>query len=235
VQITVEDVHVQGRREALLEQVSLGLGMGEAVLVAGDPGQGHTALALVTTGRLVPTTGRVTLVDDDGTVIESPARLRAVTAVVDLPGISEPEEMLTVRTVVAEGLALARRPSLPGDADRWLTEHRLADRVHDRVDQLEGPVRTALLATLAVEREQVRFIVLALPDRHGGEPSGWWDVARELSSAGYGVLAQCTRSAARDLGADIPPAQGADARRATPREVMRVPAVSAAGHAEAAP
>lgn len=229
MRLTLADVHVQGRRSPLVEAVDLRLSTGECVLVAGEPGQGHTGLALVATGRLAPYDGRVTLTDDEGDDVPSGATLRAVTAVVDLPGVSEPDDELTVGTVVAESLALAGRSARPGAATRWLAGHELADREHERMDAVLGPVRTALLAALATERESVRFLVLTLPDRHGGEPSGWWHVGLALASAGYGVLVQCTRSSARDLGAVLPPAEGAEARRATPLEALRVVATAEQG------
>ncbi len=218
MQITLTDVRVDGRREPMLDPLDLTWSTGECVLVAGEPGHGHTALALVATGRFEPSAGEVRLVPGDG---PAPSRrtgrtarasgagaLRDVTAVVDVPGISEPDDALTVSDVVAEGLALAGRRSLPPDVTRWLAEHSLgADRTR-RIDQVPGVVRTALLAALAAEREGVRFVVLTLPDRHGGEPSGWWEVAQTLAAAGLGVLVQCTRASARDLGVDLPPARG---------------------------
>ncbi|MCB7136328.1 hypothetical protein [Cellulosimicrobium marinum] len=205
MQITLNDVRVDGRHGPMLDPVDLTWSTGECVLVAAEPGHGHTALALVATGRYVPSAGTVRL---DGVPARA-AELRAVTAVVDVPGVSEPDDALTVAAVVAEGLALAGRRSLPGDVTRWLGDHSLlADRAR-RLDQVPGVVRTALLAALAAERDGVRFLVLALPDRHGGEPSGWWEVARTLASSGLGVLVQSARSSARDLGAALPPAHGA--------------------------
>ncbi len=217
----MDDVQVEGRRAPMLEATTLTLASGECVLLAGEPGHGHTALALVATGRLAPFTGTVTLVGDDGTTTTATADLRRVTAVVDVPGISEPDEALTVGDVVAEELSLAGQRSLPGDAKKWLDAHDLLDRRGDRVDELHGTLRTALLTSLASERADVRFLVLTLPDRHGGEPSGWWAVAESLAALGYGVLVQCTRSSARDLGADLPPARGDDALRAAPVEALR--------------
>lgn len=221
MQIALEDVQVEGRRAPMLEPTSLTVSSGECVLLAGEPGHGHTALALVATGRLAPFTGTVTLVDDDGATTTSPAALRRVTAVVDVPGVSEPDDELTVGDVVAEELSLAGQRSFPGDATRWLDAHDLLDHRGERVDELHGAVRTALLSSLASEREDVRFVVLTLPDRHRGEPSGWWSVAESLASLGYGVVVQCTRSSARDLGADLPPARGDDALRAAPTEALR--------------
>ncbi|KRC42674.1 hypothetical protein ASE27_01980 [Oerskovia sp. Root918] len=221
MQITLDDVQVEGRRSPMLEATTLSVSSGECVLLAGEPGHGHTALALVATGRLAPYTGTVTLVEDDGSTTTSTAELRRVTAVVDVPGISEPDEALTVGDVVAEELSLAGRRSLPGDAKRWLADHDLLDRRGERIDALHGAVRTALLSSLASERKDVRFVVLTLPDRHSGEPSGWWSVAESLASLGYGVMVECTRSSARDLGAELAPARGADALRAAPVEALR--------------
>ncbi len=221
VQITLDDVQVEGRRSPMLEATTLSISSGECVLLAGEPGHGHTALALVATGRLAPFSGTVTLVEDDGSTTTSPAELRRVTAVVDVPGISEPDEVLTVGDVVAEELSLAGQVSLPGRAVRWLEAHDLLDRRGQRIDELHGTVRTALLSSLASERKEVQFVVLTLPDRHRGEPSGWWEVAQSLASLGYGVVVQCTRSSARDLGADLAPARGSDALRAAPVEALR--------------
>ena len=227
MQITLTDVHVDGRREPMLEPMDLAWSTGECVLVAGEPGHGHTALALVATGRFDPSGGEVRLTPESTpshragrSARGAAATLRDVTAVVDVPGISEPDDALTVADVVAEGLALAGRRSLPSDVTRWLADHSLATDRGRRLDQVPGVVRTALLAALAAEDRDVRFLVLTLPDRHGGEPSGWWEVAQSLAGAGYGVLVQCTRASARDLGADLPPARGASIHQ-PPAVVLR--------------
>ena len=216
MQITLSGVRVEGRRDPMLEATDLAWSTGECLLVAGEPGHGHTALALVATGRFVPSSGTVRL---DGAAVP-PSVLRARTAVVDVPGISEPDDALSLADVVAEGLALAGRRSLPRDVTRWLEERALTEDRGRRVDQLPGVVRTAVLAALATENPDVRFVVLTLPDRHGGEPSGWWETARTLAASGLGVLVQCTRSSARDLGVDLPPARGATLHE-PPQVVLR--------------
>ncbi|QCB93763.1 ABC transporter ATP-binding protein [Cellulomonas shaoxiangyii] len=221
LRITMTDVHVQGRRAAMLDVDRFTLVSGECVLLAGEPGQGHTALALVATGRLAPHTGTVTLTASDGSATTSPEALRAVTAVVDLPGVSEPDDTLTTATVVAEDLALARAASGRTAVRRWLEAHQLWDHRADRMDDLPGPVRTALLASLAAERPGVRFLVLSLPDRHGGDPAAWWALAQAFAHRGYGVLVQSNRSSARDLGATLPPARGGVAPRSRPVEALR--------------
>jgi len=222
MQLSLDQVHVQGRRGPLLRLDHLELETGECVLLAGEPGQGHTALALALTGRLAPHTGRVRLLRDDGSPTTQRKELRRRSAVVDLPAVSEPVEAVRVGTVAAEDLALARRTVWPGVPGGWLAAHRLASLERNRVDTLPGAVRTALLTALAAERKGVRFLVLSLPDRHGGDPSQWWAIAQAYATVGYGVLVQCGLTSARELGATLPPpAHGSD-QRTTPLEAMRL-------------
>ncbi len=221
LRLALRHVHVDGRRGALLDLRDLTLATGECLLLAGEPGQGNSALALVATGRLRPTRGTVTLTGADGPVHGAQAALRAASAVVDLPGVSEPDDVLTVRTVVAEGLALARRRADPWAVRRWLHEHQLWEHRERRIDDVYGPARTALLTSLAAESPHVRFLVLTLPDRHGGEAAGWWAVARTFAGRGYGVLVLASRSSARDLGATLPATRG-DQSRTAPREALRL-------------
>jgi energy-coupling factor transporter ATP-binding protein EcfA2 len=246
VPLQLFQVRVDGRREVLLAPVDVVLSPGERVLLAAEPGHGHTALALAATGRLRPDAGRVALTgvdaDPDTEAAEAAtdvAALRAATAVVDVPGVDEPDEALTVGAVVAEGLTYAGRRALPRDVRAWLADvtarwaHRWAGAAaaqapgagtdeaetvaaapdaaalrRRRVDALPPLVRTTLLAELAAARPGVRYLVLALPDRHGGHPAGWWDVAGDLAARGLGVLVLATPSSARDLGAAVPPTSG---------------------------
>ncbi|MFC8731365.1 hypothetical protein ACFT5B_02760 [Luteimicrobium sp. NPDC057192] len=219
MQIVLDGVAVQGRRDPMLAPFDLTLGTGEAVLVAAEPGHGHTALALATTGRLVPSSGRVTL--EGAPAARPPLTLADVSAVVDVPGVSEPVESIPVHTHVAEDLALARRRTLPRDVAAWIAAHGLDDVARLRVDQLDALTRTRMLVALACERPDVHFLVLTLPDRHGGAPAGWWGVACDAAAAGYGVLVQCSRASARLLGAEIPPDVTVDPRREPPLVALR--------------
>ena len=201
MQLVLEDVHVEGRRGPLLHLDRLSVETGECVLVAGEPGQGHTALALVLTGRLAPHAGRVGLVRDDDSVTDDPAALRRVSAVIDLPTISEPDDAVPIGSVVAEDLALARRSLRTESADRWLSELGTGLDGSARVAELPSLLRTHVLTAVAAERAEVRFLVIALPDRHGGDPARWWAMAQEYAGAGFGVLVQSTPTSARELGA----------------------------------
>ena len=194
--IALRGIRARGRRDLMLDDVTLRLEAGTRTLVVGEPGHGHTALALVATGRLVPDSGDV-LVNG----MPDPARLRAVSAVVDAPGVTEPDEALTVAGTAAEALALAGRRATPWAVARWLGAHDLTAVRTARVDQLDALTRTTLLTALAVQDPAVRFLVLTLPDRHGGAPDEWWGLAHAYAARGYGVLVQCTAASAQILRA----------------------------------
>lgn len=192
--ISLRAVRVQGRHSTMLDPVTLRLEEGSRLLVVAEPGHGHTALALVATGRFVPDDGDVLL---DG--IPDPALLRRVSAVVDTPTITEPDDALTVAGTAAEGLALAGQRATRGAVTRWLTDVGLLKVRDKRIDQIAPATRVSLLLALAAADPMIRYLVLTLPDRHGGDPAGWWDLAGEYADLGYGVLVQCTPASAHVL------------------------------------
>jgi energy-coupling factor transporter ATP-binding protein EcfA2 len=195
--IHADEVSVAGRRGVLLEPTSLTLRIGERHLVAAEPGPGHSALALVLAGRMRPTSGTVTI---DG--IADPAALRHAVALVDTPGVSEPDDALPVGTVVGEELALAGMSAGPRAVSTWLEGHGVASR-HLLFGDLAPLTRTRVLAELAAARPHVHYLVLTLPERHGGDPAGWWALAAELADRDHGVLVQTTTATARVLAAGL--------------------------------
>lgn len=192
--ISLRATRVQGRRDSMLDPVTLRLEAGTRLLVVAEPGHGHTALALVATGRMVPDDGDVLL---DG--IPDLALLRQVSAVVDAPNITEPDDALTVAGMAAEGLSLAGHRATPGAVTRWLTTNDFVEQRGLRIDQLDPPTRLSLLMGLAAADPAVRYLVLTLPDRHGGSPADWWDLAGQYAALGYGVLVECTPASAHVL------------------------------------
>ena len=147
-------------------------------------------------------TARPAIVTTGASIAMAPTA-RRVSAVVDLPSVSEPDDAVPIGSVVAEDLALARRSLRPESAQHWLSELGTGLHGSERVDELPGLLRTNVLTALAAERTEVRFLDLALPDRHGGVPSRWWALAQEYAAAGFGVLVQSTPTSARDLGATL--------------------------------
>ncbi|GAA1230253.1 hypothetical protein [Oryzihumus leptocrescens] len=204
--IHVEDVELAGSHAPLLLPTSLEAHSGEVTLVAGDPGYGHVALALAVAGRMVPAAGRV-LVDG----IEDRARLQRAVALVDLAGVSEPDGGLPVRSVLAEELALAGRPARRRDVRSFLAQHEAGELAGERWEHVPAGLRTAWLAELAGSRPGVEALVLANPDRFGGDPFAWWSVAHGLAARGLAVVVQCTHASARLLRHPVHHERGASA------------------------
>ncbi|QGN57886.1 hypothetical protein [Nostocoides sp. HKS02] len=56
---------------------------------------------------------------------------------------------------------------------------------------------------IAASRAQTRVLVLAAPDRLGGDPGHWWQTAQSLAASGLTVVVQCTHATARHLGQPV--------------------------------
>jgi energy-coupling factor transporter ATP-binding protein EcfA2 len=177
--LTATGVGVGGRPRPMLPPTDLELRSGEVRAVVGEPGHGHTALALVLAGRLRPDTGVTTL---DGSDLELTRRIAV--GLVDVPGVSEPDEVVPVGTILGEELALAGLPAGRRAVRAWAPEVDPRRRVED----VPPDVRTALLLRAAAQRTRVRFLVLTMPDRWGVTPAQWQPVAAELAGRGLGVL-----------------------------------------------
>jgi hypothetical protein len=149
--------------------------------VHGEPGVGVTAFGLALAGRLKPTTGTVHAEGAEGD-------LPGLVAVVDAPGVSEPDDALSLRVVVGEELALAHRPAGKEDVTRWLAEHNAAPYAGTRFENLVPALRTRLLTELAAERKGVRVLVLDTPDRHTSNVDSWAGLAREQAERGLAVV-----------------------------------------------
>jgi hypothetical protein len=108
----------------------------------------------------------------DGSV--SIRHLRAASAVVDSPGVNEPEQHLSVRDLVMEDLALVPRRyrrSLHGGS--WLQANGFEDIAERWVEQLDAGRRLELLTALALADPRIELLVVDSPDRHSGNPAGW--------------------------------------------------------------
>ena len=205
-------ISVQGPHAPMLPPTSVSVGDHQLVLLAGYPGPGHVAAALGLSGRLKPDRGEVKL---DG---QTDGRLlRRSVAVVDAPGITEPDDALPVQTVVGEELAIAGRKAGRKAVREWLGEHEWSEYADRRFEHLPVSVRTELLAELTVARKDVKVVILTMPDRLGGDPHDWYGVGRDLASRGYGVLITCADASARLLG--VPAAQMGSVNQPDPVQV----------------
>ncbi|GAB3474699.1 ABC transporter ATP-binding protein [Amycolatopsis cihanbeyliensis] len=183
MQLRADRVSLDGPHGTVLPSTSLTVADGELALVHGEPGTGVTAFGLALAGRLRPTTGTVTI-DDHA----DEAKLRSLVAVVDAPGVSEPDEALSLSVVVGEELALAAQPAGAADVRRWLTTHDLAPYADTRFERIEPALRTRLLAELTATRPGVGALVLDRPDRHTSEVEEWAMVAHEHAERGLAVV-----------------------------------------------
>ncbi|HKN53750.1 MAG TPA: ABC transporter ATP-binding protein [Amycolatopsis sp.] len=195
MQVRADRVSFDGHHGPLLPPTSLTVEDGSLAIMHGEPGVGVTAFGLALAGRLKPSTGTVTVEGTD-------ARLSELVAVVDAPGVSEPDEALTLRVVAGEELALAHRPAGKADVARWLAEHDAAAFANTRFENLEPALRTRLLTELAASRRGVRVLVLDTPDRHTSDVESWANLARAQAADGFAVvvLAATTPESALPFG-----------------------------------
>jgi hypothetical protein len=198
MKLQVDCLAVSGAHAPLLLATSLTARTGEVTLVAGDPGHGQIALALALGGRLAPSSGGIRI---EG--VHDAARLRSHVALVDVPDVTEPEEGLSVRAVIAEELAFSRQPARAGEVSTFLATKDGGHHAALRWEQLPIWLRTEWLADLASRRAGVDFLVLSSPDRFGGDPCDWWNVAKALANQGKGVIVQCTHASARLLSEPV--------------------------------
>ena len=177
----VVDAVAKGR--SALPETSTAYETGTATLAVAETEQRPTVLGLVASGRMKVDAGTVTI---DGRADRGAIRRRV--ALVDAPIVSEPEPNVTVTGVVAEELMFAGRAPTPFAAARWLEQLGLEAIAGLPVGNVDPAARVRLLLELAALRKDVEGLVLVAPDRHGGEPLGWWRIAREFAERGYAVL-----------------------------------------------
>ncbi|MCW2163043.1 hypothetical protein B0I12_000169 [Microbacterium hydrothermale] len=177
----VVDAVAKGR--SALPETTTAYETGTATLVVAETEQRPTVLGLVASGRMKVDAGTVTI---DGRADRGAIRRRV--ALVDAPIVSEPEPNVTVTGVVAEELMFAGHAPTPFAAARWLEQIGLESIASLPVGNIDPAARVRLLLELAALRTGVEGLVLVAPDRHGGEPLGWWRIAREFAERGYAVL-----------------------------------------------
>ena len=195
MEIEAHDVTVNGPHTVLLRPTSLLAGSREVTIVEGPPGTGHTALSLVLGGRLRPDTGTVLL--DGGPDGQG---LRERVALVDVPDVSEPDDVLKLSTIVGEELAMARRSAGPAAVRAWLDHHDALDWHGTRVEDVPGAVRVHLLCELAALRPGVDALIICAPDRYGTSGDEAYEVAVRIARRDLVVVLQLMTASARTLG-----------------------------------
>lgn len=194
--LSVQQLHVKGRRDDLLPPTSLRAGRGELLLVAGGRQDQRTALALSVSGRMKPTGGRV-----EWDASERTKTLRLASTLVDSPGVNEPEQHLSVRDLVTEDLALIpRRYRGALRSKPWLTANNFADVAGLWIEQLPPNRRLELLTALALANPQTDLLVVDSPDRNSAQVSDWLPRLEEAAHDGGRPLAVVVTVAALPAG-----------------------------------
>lgn len=191
MRVSADRVSVRAAHGPLLEPTSLRVDCGQLALVCGD--SGHTAFALALAGRLRPSSGTVRMT--------GAASLPKQAAIVDSPGVSEPDDALSLRAVVAEELTNAGAPAGRQAVTAWLSHHGAAEHAKCRMDALPATLRIGILLRLAAARPGVRLLILDRPDRHIAEPGAWWPRARRLAER-RAVVVLCAPNTAALLPAE---------------------------------
>ncbi|MGN6442205.1 MAG: ABC transporter ATP-binding protein [Arthrobacter sp.] len=175
--LSARQLHAKGRRDPLLPPTSLTVRRGGLLLVTGERQDQRTALSLLLSGRMKASGGDVSWDNSPRT-----KQLRLAAALVDSPGVNEPEEHLSVRDLVTEDLALIPRryrgALLSGP---WLKVNRFEDIADLWTEQLEPQRRLELLTALALANPRTDLLVVDSPDRHSADGLTWLPRLRELA------------------------------------------------------
>ena len=177
--LTAENLYVQGRHSDLLAPTSLVARPGEVLLVRADDASSRTALALALSGRMKPTSGSLAWNRD-----AHGGHLRRRSALVDSPGVNEPELHLRVKDLVAEDLALIPRAQRPRTSpSRWLEARGMGGSADLWMEQVPASDRIRLLTALALADSRIDLLVLDSPDRHQGNPAAWLSSVEDAVAA----------------------------------------------------
>jgi ABC-type branched-subunit amino acid transport system ATPase component len=179
--LRVQQLSVNGRRDELLPATSLQVRRGELLLVSDKRQTQRTALALALSGRLKPSAGHFEWDDEEWDGSARIKTLRQASAVVDSPGVNEPEQHLSVRDLVTEDLALIPRRYRGSLLSKpWLKVNRFEDIAGLWTEQLPAARRLELLTALALTNPHTDLLVVDSPDRHG-DPDDWLPRLQELA------------------------------------------------------
>jgi hypothetical protein len=186
----------KGRDGQALATTTVGFESGRATLARAETEQRPTVLGLIASGRMRPDTGNVII---DGKADASAIRRRV--ALVDAPEVSDPAPNVTLAGVAAEELMFAGVPSNPVSVSRWLGQLGLDHLARVPIANVAPHARLRLLTELALLRDGVEGLVIVSPDRHGGDPIEWWELAKDLAARGFAVLVIAGDASAAAIGA----------------------------------
>jgi hypothetical protein len=109
--------------------------------------------------------------------------LRLASALVDSPGVNEPEQHLSVRDLVTEDLALVPRRYRGALLSKpWLKVNSFEDIADLWIEQLDPLRRLELLTALALANPHTDLLVVDSPDRHTADAANWLPRLEQLAA-----------------------------------------------------
>ncbi|MGO4145869.1 ABC transporter ATP-binding protein [Paenarthrobacter sp. YAF11_1] len=227
--LSVQQLQINGRRDDLLPATSLQVRRGELLLVAGEGQDQRTALALALSGRMKPSNG---VLSWDTTT--KTKKVRLASALVDSPGVNEPEQHLSVRDLVTEDLSLIPRRYRGALLSKpWLKVNSFEDIAGLWIEQIPAARRLELLTALALADPATDLLVVDSPDRHSADSAAWLPRLQALASdagrplavvAVVAALPDNWTGAAAVIGNSVthPPEPEADAAHTEPKPAASV-------------
>ena len=193
--IEVKKLAINKGRIPIIEPTSLRIKQGDLTLIVGETEVSQVAFALSLAGRMKLSSGSVKIDNN-----ENPELLQEIVALVDVPNISEPDDVMKLETIVGEELAIAGQKAMPKHARAFLQQNMISKYAKETFETLHNKIRYDVLMKLASIRPNTKVLLLVEPDRLGGKPEIWWRIAKKYNKLGFTVVVQCRESSARILG-----------------------------------
>ena len=193
--IEVKKLAINKGRIPIIEPTSLRIKQGDLTLIVGETEVSQVAFALSLAGRMKLSSGSVKIDNN-----ENPELLQEIVALVNVPNISEPDDVMKLETIVGEELAIAGQKAMPKHARAFLQQNMISKYAKETFETLHNKIRYDVLMKLASIRPNTKVLLLVEPDRLGGKPEIWWRIAKKYNKLGFTVVVQCRESSARILG-----------------------------------
>jgi len=193
MKITLDAVTIGTGLGAAVPPLTLTLSEGEPQVVAVETDERPLLVSMLIGGRFQQDAGRILI---DGA--EDAERLRRAVALVDTPFVAEPPAGISLAAVVAEEFSFSDRPTSARAVRAFLETHGLADYAKLPLRALPPIDRVRLFSELALLRPGVGALVVTSPERHGADPTGWYNELTAIASRGIAVVI-VTDNTTRDI------------------------------------
>ena len=193
--IEVKKLAINKGRIPIIEPTSLRIKQSDLMLIVGETEVSQVSFALSLAGRMKLSSGSVKIDNE-----ENPELLQEMVALVDVPNISEPDDVMKLEMIVGEELAIAGRKAMPKHVRAFLQQNKISKYAKETFETLPNKIRYDVLMKLASIRPNTKVLLLVEPDRLGGKPEIWWRIAKKYNKLGFTVVVQCRESSARILG-----------------------------------